>query len=118
MRGEPRGCIEAIPFGENSSRSAGPALGRGWPRLELDHQTTLAFQPPLRNSHALTTAIVENAIGIDRNTPFGPTLARCERNQASGSSHNQAEQIQDRRRPHGAGTVERVRQHHAERVEE
>ncbi len=51
--------------------------------------TALSFQRPRRNSTALATAKVENAIVTAQATPCGPRLKCRASSQASGISHNQ-----------------------------
>src|SRR5258705_8969990 len=53
------------------------------------HYTALSFQRPRRNSTALATARVENAIVTAQATPWGPKLKWRASTQAIGISHSQ-----------------------------
>lgn len=55
----------------------------------IDAHTFCVFHFPVRNATTATIARIESAIGIDQNTPFGPSANLNESTQASGMRSSQ-----------------------------
>ena len=84
-----------------------------------DRYTRAVFHFPFLNSTALTTASIEYATAIATNTPVASEPAGVRQHPRQRQLQQpEHEQVDERRRPRVARAVERLRQHHAVRVEQ
>src|SRR5215510_8741067 len=74
---------EALLALERAPHDAAPCEARATPLHQVERgnrrQSFFNFQRPRRNCSAAITASIENAVVMERKTPRGPKLVRCDR---------------------------------------